>query len=120
MSAPSPPLGARAPKLDEPWGHVYLCGTCGANPAALLAQAGSIVCAEHLGMAPDSAVPLEAAAVAAWPDLTREQHYNRVGTALVVLVALAAGAWYFSREGLTWAWELWAAAVRIRDQSGPR
>lgn len=120
MSAPSSPMGSRAPRIDEPWGHVYPCRTCGANPAGLLAQAGSIVCAEHIDMSPESAVPLEAAALAAWPDLTKEQHFDRVGTALVVLVALASGAWYFSREGLTWAWDLWEAAVRIRGQSGAR
>lgn len=116
MSAPSP--RSRAPRIDEPWGFVYLCRSCRETPAALLAQGDGIVCAEHIVASPENAVPLEAAALAAWPNLTKEQHYNRVGTALVVLHALAVGAWYFSREGLAWAWALWEAAVTIRGGEG--
>ena len=119
MSAPVSPERPRAPRIDEPWGRVYLCENCGASPAALLAQGDGIVCAEHTRMAPEDAVPFEAAAVVAWPDLTKEQHFNRVGTALVVLAALAAGAWYFSRDGLSWAWDLWEAAVGTRARAGP-
>ena len=111
---------SRGPRIDEPWGFVYLCGLCGKEPGALLVQGGGIVCGEHLQMRTDEAIPLEAAAQEAWPDLTRELHFNRVGTALVVLHALAVGAWYFSREGLSWAWVLWEAAVRIRGREEKR
>ncbi len=114
MSTPIPPMRSRPPRIDEPWGFVYLCRVCREKPGALLAQGDGIVCAEHLVASSENAVPLEAAALAAWSDLTKAQHFDRVGTALVVLHALASGAWYFSREGLAWAWALWDAASRIR------
>ncbi len=103
----------RAPKMGEPWGFVYLCGVCLAEPPALLYEGGGILCGRHVFALENRAIPLEAAAAEAWPDLTTEQRFNRVGTAIVVLHALAMGAWYFSREGLGWAWSLWEAAVRI-------
>lgn len=103
----------RAPKIDEPWGFVFLCGVCRSEPPALLFEGGGILCGLHVFPLENRAIPLKAAAEEAWPDLTTEERFNRVGTAIVVLHALAAGAWYFSREGLQWAWSLWEAADRI-------
>ena len=116
MQPPRPLV--RGPRIDEPWGFVHLCGECGREPAELRAEGDGISCARHQSPGGDPSVPLEQASREAWPDLTTAQRFDRVGTAIVVLRAVSVGAWYFSREGLGWAWALWDAAVRARGGGG--
>ncbi len=101
-----------APKIDEPWGFVNLCGTCSNKPAELRSSGEGISCKKHDPLDDDLVVQLEDAAAAAWPQLTIEERYDRVGDAVGALRSARARGVCFP-EHMKWAWELWNAAVRM-------